>query len=199
MLVERDFKGMKIPPFGDKPNYDVLKDVPQLAEYNESPPNKRKIINYILLMYDPESPFVKRYQNVKKRIIAVCDYTGLSKAKPSLLQKIVEYNDETVISMIDEYVKWLNNRLWSSIVVNETAFYEYQREIMSAVTDDKSKDKLQALNHKTKVLEALDQISLRLDGYYQKLYANDGELEKISKTKSITPEAIAAGEDFDAD
>lgn len=198
MHIDKDFKKMKIPPFGANADYSILKDIPKLKDIDVPTVYKKKVINFVLLAYDPESPFVKRYQNVKKRILAVCDYTGLSSAKnEKLYNSIIGYNNQPIILAIDSYVKWLNSRLWSQIVANETAFYEYQGEVMETVEGDSSKDKLAALNTKTKILEALDQISLRLDGYYSQLYQNDERLENIVKTKMVTPESIANGEVFD--
>lgn len=191
MFIERDFKGMKILPFGDDPDYKILKNIPELASYNTSSSHKKHIINYILLMYDPLSPFVKRYQNVKKRILAVCDYTGLSRVKKEIFETVTGYEDIEILSMIDAYVRYINMRLWSLIVVNETAFYEYQSQILFAVNDEKSKDKLASLKLKTDILKALDEMSLRLDGYYSQLYAADTKLEDAVKAKGISPEIIA--------
>lgn len=198
MLVDRDFKGMKIPPFDSNPDYSVLKDIPEMVIDLPSV-HKKKILNYILLMYDPASPFVKRFQNVKKRIDAVCDYTGLSAIKDKeFYLSVITYSNEEILRATDAFVKWINSRLWSQIVANETAFYEYQAEVMTSVSGKDSKDKLTALNTKTKILEAMDSIASRLDGYYSQLYQNDKELENIVKTKMVTPEGIANGDIFDA-
>lgn len=191
MFISTDFKGMKILPLEDKPDYSVVKEIPELASYKTFTLHKKQIVNYILLMYDPASPFVKRYQNVKKRILAVCDYTGLSRAKDDVYKAVTGYEDMEMLTMIDAYVRYINMRLWSLIVVNETAFYEYQTQILSTVNDERSKDKLASLKLKTDILKALDEMSLRLDGYYSQLYAADSKLEDAVKAKGISPEIIA--------
>ncbi len=197
MFIEKDFKDMKVQPLEGNPDYEkIFRDVPELSEYNTIPPHKKKIINYILLMYDPASPFVKRYQNINKRTSAVSDYIGLGRLKQETQNMITGYDNAELLSMVDAFVKWINDRLWGLIVVNETVFYEYQKELMEGVEGKDSKDKLQALNHKTKILQSIDEISNRLDGYYAQLYVNDKELEKAVGSQSITPEGVANGVEY---
>lgn len=198
MFTTNDFRKMKIPPITNG-EYSPIKPIHSMYSFEpESKKDKRRVINYILLMYDPESPFVKRYQNVERRISAVSDYVGLKNLPDEGGERIMEYNNIVVLKMINDYVKWLHIRLWSLIVVSETTFYEYQRELMLQVTGADSKDKLTALEKKTKILDALDKISSKLDSYYSRLYANDKDLEKkIEQTKMVTPEAIASGEFFE--
>lgn len=194
MFIDNDFRDMKIPPLEDDPDYEKLfKDVPSISEWNEIPIHKKKLVNYILLMYDPASPFVKRFQNLIKRTETVADYIGLGKLKQETFDYITTYNNPPMLEMIDDFVKWINIRVWGLIVVNETVFYEYQRELMVGVSGKESKDKLQALTTKNKILESMDTVSARIDTYYSQLYANDKELEKSLKTKRITPEGIALG------
>jgi len=197
MFIDRDFKEMRIPPLEDDTDYEkIFKDVPLIAKWKVFPPHKKKVVNYILLMYDPLSPFVKRYQNVKKRTEVIADYIGLNKVKKETFDYVTSYDNSEMLEMIDSFVKWINNRIWGLIVVNETVFYEYQRELMVGVTGDKSKDKLSALTEKNKILASMDEVSARIEAYYTKLYSNDKELENNLKTARITPEGVAKGEEY---
>lgn len=198
MLQDRDFSRMNQAPVSNATELKAfyknfpLFMVPDIWEVYDKEP--KKIINFILLMYDPESPFVKRYQNVKKRIIAVSDYTGVDKLDK--FEEIVGYQTPLMLQFIDMYVKHINSRLWSMIVVADTTFFEYQTQLLTVVGGKDSKDRLTALNLKTKILQAIDDLGARLDGYYSKLYASDAGLEDIIKTKGISPEGIARGESY---
>ena len=194
MYIDSDFSGMRVSPIKSLKNIDSPY-LTVLSEFFDDQKEKVRIINLILLMYDPGSPFVKQYQNIRVRLEKVRDYTGTSDKN---FDKILSYGNQEFLLAVEGFVKWVHVRLWSLIVVSETTFYEYQRELMIAVSGSDSKDKLAALEKKQKILEALDKIAMRLDGYYQKLFAGDTELEKkIEKTRMITPEAISLGEKFD--
>lgn len=197
MLQDKDFKKMRIPPLKDGDDYEEnFRHLEGMKTFNQFPTHKRKIVNYILLMYDPQSPFVKKYQNVNSRKTAICDYTGLSKVKESTRNQITGYNNEEILIMIDEYVKFVKSRLWSMIVTSESAFYEFQSQVLTIATGKDSKDKLGALKLKTDILKSLDEIASRLDGYYETLYSSDKDLEDIIKTIAISPEGIASGEQY---
>lgn len=200
MYVDRDFAKMRVKPLEDSPDYEKLfKGVPSIVHFDGYRPHKRKIVNYILFMYDPGSPFVKKFQDVSRRMKAVGDYTGLSKINKASYESITEYKDSSILNMIDEYVRWINIRLWSLIVSQEALFFEYQRELLLKVTEVDSKDKLQAMTYKQKVSDAMDVAATRLDGYYSELYAGDENMEQAVKKMRITPENVASGEYYAQD
>lgn len=97
-----------------------------------------------------------------------------------------------VIVLIDDFLRFVNNRIWSMIVSNEETFYEYQRKLLRNVEADRDKDLLQALQIKGKIMEDLDNINARLEKYYLKMYAGDEDLVKtITARGSISPETLA--------
>jgi len=194
MFTDKDFAKMKIPPLSKGDDYNsIFKDIPFIIEFGKGKQNKNNIMTYVVLMFDPESPFAKNYNNPKKRSAQVLDYTGLKKSKKETIEMLTEYKDGDFLKVIDVYVKWLNNRLWGNIVVNETVYYEYQSQLMIPATGSKSKDTLDALKVKSAILENMDTISKRLDGYYDELYANNKELMSALSGQKISPEGIASG------
>jgi len=194
MVIDSDFDKMRIKPITSESNKEkIFKDLPSFLEFKGFYAHKVKVINYILLFYDPESPFVQKYIDIKKRRDAVIDYTGLSKVKEETLKEIIGYSNKEILLMVFEYVKIINNRLWELITVSETVYHEYTKELLLGVDGDDSKDKLTALTLKTKILSALDDISSKLDGYYGKFYAGNPELEDGVKSLSISPELISEG------
>ena len=192
MITDSDLKKMRIKPVDEDTDIrKIFKSLPSFISFKGFSPHKLKVINYILLSFDPESPFVKKYVDIKKRRDAVSDYTGLSNVKKETSDQVMGYSNPDILLMIFEYVQFINNRLWSLITVSESVFQEYTKELLLGVDGDDSKDKLQALTLKTKILGALDDISAKLDGYYAIFYADNSDLEESVKRVSISPESIA--------
>jgi len=197
LITDADFNKMVIKPITkDTDQKIIFEHLPAFINFKGYYDHRIKIINYILLMFDVNSPFIKNFQDITKRKREVISYVGLSRVKKETVDEITNNKNPEVLLMIDEFVKYINSRLWSLIVTHETAFFEYQSEILLVIDEDGSKDKLTALNLKTKILSALDDMSTKLDGYYFTLYSGDDDLETAIKNISISPESIAL--DLDA-
>lgn len=159
-----------------------------------------KMARYVILMYDHLSPLREHYPDLKKRKEFAASMAGydLNKDDVSCLYdfKIKEEDDyvpyDELLDMILKYLRYQNNWIWSMIVSNEQAFYEYNRRVMMPVEGNRDKDILQAINIKTQVMESQDQIYQRLQKYYREFSAGDTDLEsEIAKRKKMSPESIA--------
>jgi hypothetical protein len=100
-------------------------------------------------------------------------------------------NDD-LLNMIMEFLKYQNNWVWTMIVSNSEAFYEYNRRVMMPVEGTRDKDILQAINIKTQIMSSQDDIYQRLQRYYRDLSGGDTVLEDAVKVrKRLRPEEIA--------
>ena len=155
---------------------------------------KNKVIKYICYLYDPNSPLKEFFPiclDAKSRRLSSPVFNLDDNRFKDMVIAMMSLKNEVVVVMIDEFLRFVNNRVWSMIVSNEETFYEYQRKLLRNVTADRDKDLLQALQIKGKIMEDLDNINERLEKYYLKLYAGDEDLVKtITSRKSITPENI---------
>mgnify|MGYP006933437131 CR=1 FL=1 len=187
--------------------YPKLKDI--LGEIEE------RSARYILLMYDKNSPLKDAYPDIEKRKMFAADIAGFD---PDIDKEVIEElrtfsrrkkleggdiavneKGELIIIPTDDLLECLtkylihqSNRVWAMIVANESAFYEYHRKVMTEVTDGGDKDVLQAVTIKTKLMESMDDIDKRLQGYYRELSGNDRTLEEsLTKRKKISAESQA--------
>lgn len=159
-----------------------------------------KTMRYVLLMYDYNSPLRTHYTDLAKRKQFAADLAGFDLAKDDLarlfeFRLIVEEEivpNEELLDLIIGYLKYQNNWVWSMIVSNSEAFYEYNRRVMMPVEGSRDKDILQAINIKTQIMQSQDEIYQRLQKYYRELSGGDDELEQeLGNRKRLSPESLA--------
>jgi len=173
--------------------YPKLKDI--VGEVDD------KQIRYVILMYDVNSPLRHHYPDLSKRKEFAADIAGYDLMLDDVTtlfefrikNEIDEYvPDEDLVNVIMKYLKYQNNWVWSMIISNEQAFYEYNMRVMLPVEGARDKDILQAINIKTQIMTSQDEIYQRLQKYYKDLSGGDNLLEEaISKKKRINPQSIA--------
>lgn len=200
-IMNLDFSKMKY-----NPDTDVLKKNPELEGIIGI--SDLKMVKYILLMYDEKSPMKDYYPDLEKRKDFCAALAGYDNVKDSdtisslksmtkevkipvgdpedqKFKTSIEIWDEFVDAVLN-YVTHQNSRLWAMIVTNEQAFYEYQRRVMAEVDGGVSKNSLEAISTKTKLLEAMDDIDRRLESYYNKLSGGDSAIEDMASRKRRT-------------
>jgi hypothetical protein len=159
-----------------------------------------RMMRYVILMYDSSSPLRQHYPELGKRKEFAASIAGYDMIKDDVISLFEfkvkvgeEYEpNEELLSMIIKYLKYQNNWVWSMIVSNEQAFYEYNKRVMMPVEGNKDKDILQAITIKTQIMNAQDDIYQRLQKYYRDLSGGDVNLEDAIKTrKRLRPEEIA--------
>lgn len=159
-----------------------------------------RMMRYVILMYDSSSPVRHHYPELGKRkefAALVAGYDTIKDDVISLFEFKVKVGEEyepneELLSMIIKYLKYQNNWVWSMIVSNEQAFYEYNMRVMMPVEGTRDKDILQAINIKTQIMTSQDDIYQRLQKYYKDLSGGDVLLEDEIKTrKRLRPEEIA--------
>lgn len=196
MIDEKEFLRMEFNPTVKKPLTVVY---PKLKELVGSVDDKQ--LRYVLFMYDINSPLRSHYPDLAKRKEFAADMAGYDLMKDDVTTlfefrtKNIEDEyvpDEEMIKMIIKYLKYQNNWVWSMIISNEQAFYEYNMRVMMPVDGTRDKDILQAINIKTQIMSSQDEIYTRLQRYYKDLSGGDSDLEEaITKRKRLSPESIA--------
>lgn len=196
MIDEKEFSKMEFNPTVKK-NLTLV--YPKLKEIVGQVDDKQ--LRYVLLMYDVNSPMRHHYPDLHKRKEFAASVAGydLMKDDVTTLFEFRIKNDEdeyepneALLGSIIKFLKYQNNWVWSMIVSNEQAFYEYNMRVMMPVEGNKDKDILQAINIKTQIMSSQDEIYQRLQKYYKDLSGGDIELEEaITKRKRLRPEEIA--------
>ena len=148
------------------------------------------LIAYVVYMYDMHSPLREYYADLRVRKEEAAE---LAKLKGKInLEDLYDLKIEEVSAMVNDFLVYQNERVWSMFVSNEQTFYEYQQKLLQSVEGDKDKDILQALQIKSKLMNDMDEINTRLEGYLRRMTGEDNQaIEVIQKRKMITPESIA--------
>jgi hypothetical protein len=194
MIVEKEYARMEFNPLAKKSlvsAYPKLKGIVGDAD--------DKMIRYVLLMYDMNSPLREYYPELDKRKqfaaslagydLDTEDVTGLFDFKIKVEDEEVPHED--LLNLIVKYLKYQNNYVWTMIVGNEQAFYEFNKRVMIPVDGNRDKDILQAVDIKNKLMDAQDNIVQRLQKYFRELTGEDEQLEQaITKRKRLRPENI---------
>lgn len=191
MIDEKEYKKMEFDPTVKKSlttQYPKLKDIVGSGD--------DRMLRYVLLMYDVNSPLRQHYPELGKRKEFAASIAGYDMMKDNVVSlfdfKINEEPYEELIDMIMRYLKYQNNWVWTMIVSNSEAFYEYNKRVMMPVEGNKDKDILQGINIKTQIMTSQDEIYQRLQRYYRELSGGDVDLEETIKVrKRLRPEEIA--------
>lgn len=194
MLTDKDFSIMEFNPLSKRALticYPKLKGI--VGDVDD------KMLRYVLMMYDMKSPLREYYPELDKRKQFAASLAGYDLDKDdvtALFDFKVKSGDEDIayeelLDLIVKYLKYQNNYVWSMIVSNEQAFYEFNKRVMIPVEGQRDKDILQAVDIKNKLMDAQDVIVQRLQKYLRELTGEDEILEQsITKRKRLRPENI---------
>lgn len=196
MISENDYLRMEFNPTVKKAVTVVYPKLKQIVgDVND------KMLRYVLLMYDQNSPLREYYPELGKRKNFAASIAGYDLDKDDVTElfdfKTKNEEDEYVpcdemLELIMKYLKYQNNWIWSMIVSNEQAFYEFNQRVMMPVDGSRDKDILQAINIKTQIMQSQDDIAQRLKKYIRELSGGDEQLEdSIIKRKRLSPESQA--------
>lgn len=196
MISDNDYLRMEFNPTVKK-NLTVA--YPKLKQIVGSVDDR--MLRYVLLMYDQNSPLREYYPELGKRKSFSASIAGYDLDKEDVTTlfdfKVKNEADEYVpceemLELIMKYLKYQNNWVWSMIVSNEQAFYEFNQRVMMPVDGNKDKDILQAINIKTQIMQSQDDIAQRLKKYFRELSGGDEQLEDaVIKRKRLSPESQA--------
>jgi len=189
---------------GSKPKKDIIELYPFLEEIQAvadfdieyEGDDRDKMLHYMLLAYHPDSPMIKKYTSVSQRKERSIYYSGWNLSRDIEARKVenlIDLSDETFLSLVHGFLTHINNRTWAMIVLNETTFTEYQKQLLTPLLAAGDKNALQAAALKETLLKQIDEIDKRLIGYYDRLYMGDNVLVKEgTKRKGVSPEMIAS-------
>ncbi|HDY88336.1 MAG TPA: hypothetical protein ENH82_09535 [bacterium] len=174
------------------PTYGIseLKRLKSFVDYSK--PDRNRIIRYILLMHEKNSPLRTKIQNVADRkdyALALAGFKDKKKEDRERIDEIKQLLAERVVEMIIEFLQWQGNRLLAMIDSNEQTFYEFQRALMEPVTETDDSKKIAAIEKKSKLMAECDRINNRLEGYYLRLYGDEDIIKVVQKR--FTPESMA--------
>lgn len=140
-FVQRDFNGLMFPVMegGGK---DLLAFIPQLAKIESFAAFKHpilprdKVIKYIVLAYDKESPIGKKFtaDPIKKKLWAA-RYAGFDPDEHGLFNEVVDQMlkcaNKEVNTMIVEFVRLMGDPRWTTLIAGNEALYQKMEAMIS--------------------------------------------------------------------
>jgi hypothetical protein len=182
LFVEDDFKVLSINPF--EKNFIKNKIVQQV--FGRVSQSDEPILKYIILLYDSKSPMRLKIPLLSDRKIECAELAELKTGK----EEIFDLRHDNIVGYINSYLRYQQSKIWSILAANEEVLWQYQSELLTPITQYKTdKDKLQALEIKSKLMAECDAIIKRIDSYEEKLFGDN--TDKKDKILSMTPEMIA--------
>ncbi len=174
-----------------------MEQIPSWGKYKGKDFNE--VALYIMLMYDKKAyekgtKMHDKFSEFKKRLTMAVECSGIDEKTIKLIREGDEKGaDQKYITLIVDFLKYQNSRLWTLICAAENSFHEYTQIIMSKQSlFNNDKDLLAAYSGKEKIREFLHKVAIDLDSYYDKFYNGDEEGQEIIQKKiRFTPESIS--------
>jgi hypothetical protein len=105
-------------------------------------------------------------------------------------EQIFDLSYDNILVYINAYLKHQSSKIWAVMTANEEVLWQYQQELLTPIVNYKNdKDKLQALEIKTKLMQECDSIIKRIDAYEEKIFGDNADKKK--DILNLTPESIA--------
>jgi hypothetical protein len=182
LFNKEDFADLAIPIYDSNlAKNPIIKQV-----FGNPPASDIPILIYVALIYDQKSPLRLKISNIQERKEEAAEMAGIKKDTSD----IFDLKDNSILAYINSYLRYQSSKVWSILAANEEVLWQYQGELLSPITAYKTdKDKLQALEIKSKLMAECDAIIKRIEAYEDKLFGDTKE--KKSEILNLTPEAIA--------
>lgn len=147
-----------------------------------------KLIRYIIAVYDYNSPIVRENRDLKLRKQEAAKFAGYDfKKEGEYLEGLYSLKDEIALTAVDVFLKeFLYNRLWFRICGDEQVYWESGKRLLKPLEKGETKDKddIAALKAKAELGEKMQEIDLRLDAAYKKLYGEE-DLSKFTSRRAL--------------
>jgi hypothetical protein len=145
------------------------------------------ILKYVALLYDVKSPLRLKIPDISLRKQECAEIAGLKDGENS---GIFDLSHDNILAYINSYLRYQSSKVWAILTANEEVLWQYQQELLKPILDFKNdKDKLQALEIKSKLMAECDAIIKRIESYEDKIFGDNKEKKDV--IRNITPESIA--------
>ena len=151
------------------------------------PSDHAPMLRYIALLYDAKSPLRLKIPDIVERKEECAEIAELKNGEEV---GIFDLSHDNILPYINSYLRYQSSKVWAILAANEEVLWQYQQELLTPIVNFKNdKDKLQALEIKSKLMAECDAIIKRIESYEDKIFG-DNKQEK-DKILNYTPESIA--------
>jgi len=162
-----------------------LREIGSWADYNDDIP-VNNLLSYLLYLYSPDSPVNKRYgiPLIERKYQALL-LSGFGHLRhkggdwaADVQTYLIELRNDTIINMIVDYLKMLNQKVWTEMNTLEQELEEATRLRMRPVSSIDDKATLQAAYIKGKLRRESKEIIELLNVYSRQFYG-DAHAEEL--------------------
>lgn len=200
---ELTYNVMELPKGGNVlAAFPALAELPSFKKFKSE--NKNKIVRYIILCYDKNSPILKRYmQDDVKRKVMSAQYAGFEGDSEGYLNDEINavmrcFNPETN-QMIIDFLRLFNDPAWALLLAGLESYYQKLAQLMA--NDPASKrDTFQVEETKGKLFKQAQDMMSSLDAAAKKILGDENiylkrdlymTIDKESRNRlNITPERM---------
>jgi hypothetical protein len=176
----------------EKPVSEVCKELLQLEEFKSTNRDNEKIIKYICVLYDPNTPLVKGYPRFEERQNYAIQLADLSNHVK--VEQIKTLEEDRVAKMAFAFLtKIFHNILWREYIILNHELNEFtQLRIEPIKKDDKMDDKkvMEAAEKKGKLRQQCTEIINEIARLEEKIFGKDETLVNYVKKRFSTPEQV---------
>lgn len=155
------------------------------SAYNDDIP-VWNLLSFLLFLYSPDSPVNKRYgitlMERKSQALMLSGFGHLRTKKgdwpADVVTYLIELRNDTVIAMIVDYLKLLNQEAWTQMKVLEQELEEAVRLRLRPVSSIDDKATLQAADIKTK-LRNESAVMIEKLKYFSRVFYGDAHMEEL--------------------
>lgn len=194
-LTDKDYKDLMIPFHKVGDNVELAKYFKILDNREEfklqlGKLNKNSVIRYIILMYDMNSPIIKKVNDYGQRMLVSAYLAGFLQDKNGIfddeVKKMMSGGNNRVNKMIISYLKAHRSTKWALICANWIVFYE---EIEKIIKREESNKKIN-INTLQRELEMQE---IEFSNQDSNLYLQQELFEQIEQENlfRLRPEGIA--------
>jgi hypothetical protein len=197
--TEKDFRRCLLNPFSkDKLiNHNSLELVWKVEMEEDdiwTDVSRETLIRYIIALYDPESPLLKEPSlEQRKTDAALIAGYKLDKDNVFLENELYSCKNNYAVHVIARYMQLRKSRQFAGLMADEQTYWEFIRRLLEPISKDgKDRDIMSALDIKTKLSSAKEELDARLTANWKKFFADDEDVVKSATMLNIfTPETMA--------
>jgi hypothetical protein len=139
-----------------------------------------QIIRYIVLVYDPKSPLVLREENIISRKKAAMVLIGAKVDTKGFfsdgVNAIIANKNMPAIELKMRFLRFTNNMVWMQLCNATEMFFEFQRIIGQAISDDAKKSPDELIKIRLSTQKDSEVLEAKMEKLADKLFIGDIDL-----------------------
>lgn len=177
---------------------EVFPDLERIESWKTfKSPNKEKVFKYIIMLYSKESPLNRarpaiKLEDRKERSAIEAGFKKNSKGEfTESVTNIFYLSDKKVLSMILDYLKFMDDTLWAIKVNIEQNMWENFKILMTPIDMEKDTDTIKAADLKEKLRNQIRSMKSELATVEKELFIDQEVMDDIKqRRKASTIESL---------